>query len=533
MTVTIQPNMYRPRLLIDLAKIVPSTQLSVDLFGTVAVTNPTTVMGQLLHALTQSSVRVLLVGDEGGSKFVLNGQVVELRGVGGITQADANPATVILVGYDVTQCYGNGYQVRGSDGSLIPFPGHVLLAHELAHAAQITSGQFTTVEAAERFAVTEENKVRKLFGLPLRDVSSFPALVDGGCAAPPPKPATPPRSSGCFLAMAALGTGLQLSVVELRKFREEALRSSRYGRAFWDEFFPVYANVSQPIVQAMEDDPRVRELTRWAIVTPLVHYLRIARMFPDADPSSADEPWRTFLIELRTMLSEFAEPLPLPYDLGGVPPAEAASDIAIALRFILRDEDSRQTWLRDLRQRGQIPLSGNDTDLAEARRVLRRAGIPKGEIHGLVPRHRVGAAAEGDTLGVADPAPPALTGFGKVHVATSAPADRSRWIYTVTLRNSTTDTFQKVRCFYLVKPGNPDNMGVTEVGVINPGDVVVFPLSVCSDLLSYTLEGEFVEEGGASGTFEWPGQGPMTPARASVVNPTDTFPCEDSFQFTF
>jgi hypothetical protein len=358
-------------------------------------------------------------------------------------------------------------------------------------------------------------------------------MTDGGCGPVPKKSPGVGSGRGCFVATAAYGSELHPFVQELRGFRDEVLRSTTYGRQFWDEFYAIYERVSRPVVEAMGDS-RVRELTRWAVVTPLVHYLRIARTFPDADPAAAGPTWQPFLEELRSMLSEFTGALPLPSELASLPPAEAAQDLAIALRFMLRDQQSREAWLAQLHERGELPLRTTAEELAEVVAVLRNAARPEREVSivtgGRSTRTRMDDVEDGHADGEL---PPVLTGFGQVHVDTSAPADRSRWLYTVTIRNNTTDTYTNVRCFYLVKPGAADNMGMTIVGVINPGDVVVFPLGICSEVLSYSLEGDFTEAGGASGSFEWPNQGPMTPARASRENPTDSFPCEDSFQFTF
>ena len=96
------------------------------------------------------------------------------------------------------------------------------------------------------------------------------------------------------------------------------------------------------------------------------------------------------------------------------------------------------------------------------------------------------------------------------------------WHYTVTFTNRTTDTFDEVVVFYAT-PINPVNM-VKEV-VLKPNDRRVFDLGECRDMLGYNL-GVF---NGTTMVVRFPAMGSMTRQRASQINPSDHFLCEDSW----
>jgi hypothetical protein len=73
-----------------------------------------------------------------------------------------------------------------------------------------------------------------------------------------------PRSSGCFLATAALGTDEADDVVRLREFRDRVLRRSAAGRAF----IAVYQRLSPPMAAVVARSLILRCLVRWTIVLP-------------------------------------------------------------------------------------------------------------------------------------------------------------------------------------------------------------------------------------------------------------------------
>jgi len=57
----------------------------------------------------------------------------------------------------------------------------------------------------------------------------------------------------------------------------------------------------------------------------------------------------------------------------------------------------------------------------------------------------------------------------------------------------------------------------------------VFPLCICSRLVSYYLEADLQLPNGTTGSFTFPDQGSMTPATAAALG--DPNPCEDSWSF--
>jgi hypothetical protein len=75
----------------------------------------------------------------------------------------------------------------------------------------------------------------------------------------------PAQSSGCFIATACYGSYDAPEVLVLRRFRDEELLPSRAGRLA----VGAYYRVSPPIAHTLERSPRLRRITRMAVVAPL------------------------------------------------------------------------------------------------------------------------------------------------------------------------------------------------------------------------------------------------------------------------
>jgi hypothetical protein len=298
-------------------------------------------------------------------------------------------------------------------------------------------------------------------------------------------------------------------VCELREFRDGVLRRTRLGAEFFERFYKTYAQASGPVVEAMAADPAVRDLVRQWLVIPIVRYLRIARDFPDLPLESAG-PWTPFLTDVRNGLEDLASAVPLPDDLASLSARDAASELAVALRFMIRTPATRKTWLTRLRTTGQLPLHPADSvEASTIASLLRDSGRDEGEI-ALILDSVQPVPPPGSTVSAA--------GFG--NDVDARPSDLSSWLYTVTLRNGTTDTtYTSVRAYYLAQPGDPADMGLTVVDDLAPTEVAVFPLCVCRDLYSYYIEGDFTDSIG-SGTFTFPDKGSI------AAKPNG---CEDSW----
>jgi hypothetical protein len=138
--------------------------------------------------------------------------------------------------------------------------------------------------------------------------------------------------------------------------------------------------VSPAIVELMESDERIMEVVRWAIVHPVVSHLGGALRFPDAPLDDVPEPWRSYLTEMRDSLEEWTGAVPLPRDFDGMPVAEAAAELAVVLRYLLRTPESRAAYLADLRDSGALPLRGTPCQMRAAASHLVQSGRLPSEV---------------------------------------------------------------------------------------------------------------------------------------------------------
>lgn len=472
-----------------------------------------TIGSRIIKALADAPCLVVVRGADQG--FLVSGGVRTLRDVGGVTLYDQLPApTSVIIVYDATDCNGDGQWVRDSRGEKRRFPTYLALFHELSHAYHLCNGTFNAQDP-EAAALADENELRRTLGLFQRQGH------DGGCGPlTPPPPDTngtekTPRI-GCYIATAAHGSPLAPDVEILRRFRDDVLRKTRAGRAFFERFWDHYYRVSPAIVEMMSRDPDVKDVVRWSIVTPVVRYLELLHRFPDAPLDGVPEPWRSFLASTRDNLERFAEEIELPYDFTGLTALEAAEEIGLVLRYVLRSEPSRADYLVRLATMGQIPLAAGAEERAAIEDRLRALSRSEGEI-----RQILGApegTARGRSLGVAL----ARGASAEVGPRTEIPAGELP--YTVTIRNATTVRFDRVVLFYKRK-NQPGVVFLQELDVA-PGEARVFVLEIARLVESYVV-GCFRDD---QMVARLPGQGQeMTAALASTLNPTDTYPAADSW----
>jgi len=102
-------------------------------------------------------------------------------------------------------------------------------------------------------------------------------------------------------------------------------------------------------------------------------------------------------------------------------------------------------------------------------------------------------------------------------------ANEVQWAYTVTVTNRTDDVFDEITIFYKLR--GETNVRITRANTVIPEQRVVFELGPCGAMLSYTM-GLFI---GNDLVGQLPDQGEMDRNRASQMNPTDRFICEDSW----
>lgn len=519
MTLTVHAGIFREPVRRQLAQLVPPEVWSMDAFGFIDMRSPppegiASPATQLMWRLVSAPGLIEIAGTEGASGATLNGSHVQLREIGGAAFFDPlnqGPEARVTLFYDTTNNYALGYWTEGDDGKHIAMPPHILLAHEMAHAAQVLEGTWVDHASGEVYAIAVENAVRE---------ASQPALPqrrshNGGPNLPPKKPAPAPTKSGCFVATAAYGSSLDPAVEELRDFRENVLLKTRHGTRLHDRLLPFYRRASQPIIAAMAASPDVHEVVRDWVVRPVVQYLRLARDFPDL-PTDAAGPWAPFVSAMRDGLAEFAKALPLPSHLRDIEPEQAVEELIVALCFQLRTSESRMAWLSSMRQRGELPLQVPAEQRAGLALRLVGKGRTPGEVDAIL-----GPPDGHRGTGLIERRHAVSTGFGH-DVGTQV--DAVSWRYTVTLRNNMPGTtLYGLRVYYLAQPGQPDNMGVVTLPDLLYSEVGVFPLCECTRLVSWYLEADFTDAQG-SGTIVWPDQGSVTPASAG-----DPHPCEDSF----
>lgn len=116
--------------------------------------------------------------------------------------------------------------------------------------------------------------------------------------------------------------------------------------------------------------------------------------------------------------------------------------------------------------------------------------------------------------------------IGTEHTIPVAALPQRESSYVVNVNNQTTDTFTEIVMFYK-RVGLPGVVYLSEASV-PPSRVSTFVCGLCKNLESYVV-GFFI---GQDLVAQIPAQGNMTPALASQLNPTDVYPCADSWMIT-
>lgn len=145
--------------------------------------------GELLSYLTNYPIPAggdLIIAPRGSESDVVlfNGDTFKMKKLGGgwiNFFENTNTGKVdALISYDSTRNWteinhGVNYVTKDHNGNCIPMYRHIILAHELAHAATVHSVSKTNPFTAEReelfesIAMQFENNYREELGLPLRD----------------------------------------------------------------------------------------------------------------------------------------------------------------------------------------------------------------------------------------------------------------------------------------------------------------------------------------------------------------------------
>jgi len=260
----------------------PSATLGPD-FGEVDYHQNFSGFGpDLLTFLVNATEEVIINGVDKASVGSLGGPT----GLGG---AEFNPVTRrVSIFYDTTQCGGRGSHVLDKGRNKIPDPSFIILAHELCHARDFLTGAInnsTPESIAERLAIIGENQSRAELSpfLSARQNVSVnlgqrdPDNHEGGCDTIGSTNGTF-WSNLCFIATAAYGTVSDPHVGHLRTFRDNNLRRTHWGRAFFESFYAEYYSYSPRIAADMQVAPVFRQAISSLLVDPFLDFLLAAEM---------------------------------------------------------------------------------------------------------------------------------------------------------------------------------------------------------------------------------------------------------------
>ncbi len=293
---------------------------------------------------------------------------------------------------------GTGYVGYLDGGSTTPVASVHLLAFSVASAAQIAlelEGQEADLSTPWRVdasvSLQMENLIRAQAGLEARvdalDVYLPACPLQSGKRPGSPPPANKPDfwgsvsgSKSCFVATAAYGSAFAPEVEMLRRFRDDVLRRTRHGDAWFERFYGSYNEVSPAIADRMRGDSELAELLRIGIVQPYVDWLELAVAMPDAALDGAPEPWRTFLTRLQQRLDAWAGAIGMPEEFAGLSGLEVARELAVILRFGFRDRSGRAAYLRRLREAGVLPLRLTADEADAAREAMSAAGLATDQV---------------------------------------------------------------------------------------------------------------------------------------------------------
>jgi hypothetical protein len=215
---------------------------------------------------------VIIIGDDGSfvladgtSTTAANGFAMS-PGASGAIGSNTNPfANHVCTIYDISLCNGNGMWIETNGGGTSPMTTASLLYHELSHCFRIITNALpldgsgnVDVTQEEINATIDENDMRSVENLPDRDINSRAGGCGGGTV------------SCCIIASLATTSPYSNEVVKLRYVRDNFLRNSNVGDAFFKSFFYEYYAFSPEITRLIGHYPTLKEVTKNNFVNPLL-----------------------------------------------------------------------------------------------------------------------------------------------------------------------------------------------------------------------------------------------------------------------
>jgi hypothetical protein len=508
-------NQYFDQVITDILTIAPDPLLEVEYKTGIVFLDFPTIPGigpKTVSRFASSHDTFVGIRGESSEFSTVPKPGMKMSQIGGFTDFDDYEAPrLIEIVYDAQGCGGRGAWVEGlASDDKIDLPSHVLLLHEMRHGFQVIEKKFTFDQPAnEALAIEGENEYRRERGLPLRGGDG------GGCKTTVGfwgayQAAGGGAGKGCFVATAAYGSELDPDVEFLRRFRDDVIRATRTGERFWERYWERYQRLSPTIVDMIEQDPDLRELVRWSLVEPLVHYLELVLSFPDDSLTDVPEPWASWLEGQRAQLSRWLGGIELPTEFEGMEPDAVVSELAFLLRYVLRTSDARDRYVARLREGGVLPL--RVAGRTHERLVEQLAATP-------ATAERTEAILERD-----EPRTSIMHAYGGEHVFSRADLDLGEWLYSVSVLNSTPETFSAV--VVLFRRTNVTELLQVSVTDVAPGDRVWFSLGTCRGLQSYVL-GCYIGDQLAAHV---PEVGELTPG-SEPLSSNDPIRCADLWEF--
>ena len=163
-------------------------------------------------------------------------------------------------------------------------------------------------------------------------------------------------------------------------FRDSVLIPTRAGRGFFDLFYSKYYSISPGVAHAMMADETLRHVLGWALVRPWVTYYRWFLEFPEKSLDGVQEPWATFLRQVRDDFEHWASVLSAPTDLNTLSAEAAAEELALLLRYALRTPSSILQGLIPVVD--LPPLRAREGD--RQRKTLRRVLVDRADLDAFI-----------------------------------------------------------------------------------------------------------------------------------------------------
>jgi hypothetical protein len=181
--------------------------------------------------------------------------------------------------------------------------------------------------------------------------------------------------NGCFVATAAYGSALAPEVQELRELRDNVLRRMQWGHDFFADYWSYYYKFSPAIAQAMDADPRMRDVVRWSIVEPWTHFLRAVVNRPawsSIDFEGLPPELSVFLNDLRSSMDSWIAQIEVPRSFSGKSNTSIVDELNVILTYIYRDGGC--AYLDELVTGQVLPLRPSD----DAERLALREALEQG-----------------------------------------------------------------------------------------------------------------------------------------------------------